>query len=88
MAYQATLKSHLLPFSKVLYDQYWLFHQHTASVLTSKSRNIWLAVKNITILYWPSLSLDFNPIEHVWDILTNTAYLDELQYFFLRLKRQ
>jgi hypothetical protein len=42
------------------------FQQDNASIYASKSANKRFQEQNITLLPWPALSPDLNPIENLW----------------------
>lgn len=44
----------------------WVFQQDNDLKHTSNSTNKWLETKRWRVLRWSAMSLDLNPIEHLW----------------------
>lgn len=74
--YQRVLESHLLP----RYEVGETFQQDNAPPHVSRSTRQWLLEHNVSILDWPSVSPDLNPIENVWSLLARAVYKDGKQF--------
>ena len=70
--YVNRLNNNLIPFMQNF--GYGLTFQHdNARPYTAPVTANFLAQNNVNVLPWPALSLDINPIEHIWDELGRRA---------------
>lgn len=81
--YQDTLRTHLLPVGELLGGPKWIFQHDNASIHGSSSTKTFLSCNNVSVMDWPALSPDLNPIENVWGILTRQVFQNGTQYFVL-----
>ncbi|KFM58275.1 Transposable element Tc3 transposase, partial [Stegodyphus mimosarum] len=78
--YQKMLEMHLLPFGELLGGDQWIYQQDDCSVHVSNSTKEWFRRNQVTVMDWPALSPDLNPMENFWGILARDAYAKGRQF--------
>ncbi|GBO10061.1 Transposable element Tc3 transposase [Araneus ventricosus] len=79
--YIETLENHLMPFSENIGGRNWEYQHDNAPSHTSSATKNCLNSKNVTVLEWPSMSPDLNPIENVWDFMSRKVYENGGQFY-------
>jgi len=74
LLYLQVLEAALLPFIADKLPCTAVFQHDNASVHTSRISMAWFREQHITLLEWPPLLPDLNPIENIWGILARKVY--------------
>lgn len=78
--YVQTLKKYLLPVMRRKFRRRGIFQQDNASIHTARVTKSFFQESNLTVMDWPALSPDLNPIENVWGLLAQRVYGFGKQY--------
>lgn len=78
--YGEVLEETLLPFAYAVYGNNFIFMQDNAPCHTSQGIREWFKHLGISVMRWPALSPDLNPIENVWSLLSRMVYSNGKQY--------
>ncbi|GBL82538.1 Transposable element Tc3 transposase [Araneus ventricosus] len=78
--YIETLEN-LLPFAENIGGRNWEYQHDNAPILTSNATKNYLNSKNVTVLEWPLMRPDLNPIENVWGIMSWKVYENGGQFY-------
>ncbi|GBM76716.1 Transposable element Tc3 transposase [Araneus ventricosus] len=76
-----TLENHLMPFSENIGERNWEYQHDNAPTHTSSATKNYLNSKNVTVLEWPPISPDLNPIENVRGIVSRKVYENGGQFY-------
>ncbi len=69
--YQGILEHFMLPSDNKLYgDADFIFQQDLAPAHTAEGTKRWFNDHDVTVLDWPANSLDLNPIENLYRVLS------------------
>ncbi|GBN44899.1 Transposable element Tc3 transposase [Araneus ventricosus] len=79
--YIETLENHLTPFAENIGGRNWEYQHDNAPTHTSSATKNYLNSKNVTVLEWPPMSPDINPIENVWGIMSRKVYENAGQFY-------
>ncbi|GBO09040.1 Transposable element Tc3 transposase [Araneus ventricosus] len=79
--YIETLENHLMPFAENIGGRNWLYQHDDAPIHISNATKNYLNSKNVTVLEWPLMSPDLNPIENVWGIMSRKIYENGGQFY-------
>ncbi|GBL99904.1 hypothetical protein AVEN_19410-1 [Araneus ventricosus] len=72
--YVETLEKYLMPFAGNIGGRNWKYQHDNAPIHTSSATKYYLNSKNATVIEWPPMSPDLNPIENVWGIMSPNVY--------------
>ncbi|GBN74024.1 Transposable element Tc3 transposase [Araneus ventricosus] len=61
--------------------QNWEYQHDNAPTHASSATKNYLNLKNFTVLKWPSMIPDVNPIEKVWGIMSRKVYENGGQFY-------
>ncbi|GBN23970.1 Transposable element Tc3 transposase [Araneus ventricosus] len=79
--YIEILENHLMPFAENIEGGNWKYHHDNAPIHTSNATKNYLNSKNVTVLEWPPMSPELNPIENVWCIMSRNVYENGGQFY-------
>ncbi|GBL96720.1 Transposable element Tc3 transposase [Araneus ventricosus] len=79
--YMETLENHLMLFAENIGGRNWEHQHDNAPIHTFNSTKNYLNSKKVTVLEWPPMSPDPNPIENVWDIMSQKVYENGGQFY-------
>ncbi|GBM01230.1 Transposable element Tc3 transposase, partial [Araneus ventricosus] len=79
--YIEILENHLMPFAENIGGGNWEYQHDNAPIHTSSATNNYLNSKNVTVLEWPPMSPELNPIENVWCIMSRKVYENVGQFY-------
>ncbi|GBL72624.1 Transposable element Tc3 transposase [Araneus ventricosus] len=70
-----------MPFAENIGRRNWEYQHDNAPTHTSSSTKNYLNSKNVTVLEWPLMSPDLNPIENVWGIMSRKGFENGGQFY-------
>ncbi|GBO10491.1 Transposable element Tc3 transposase [Araneus ventricosus] len=79
--YIETLENHHQQFAENIGGRNWEYQHDNAPTHTSSATKNYLNSKNVTVLEWPPMSPDLNPIENVWGIMSRKVYENRGKFF-------
>ncbi|GBN91941.1 Transposable element Tc3 transposase [Araneus ventricosus] len=79
--YIETLENHLMAFAENIGGRNWEYQHDNTPTHTYSAMKNYLNSKNVTVLEWPPMSPDLNPIENVWSIMSRKVYENGRQFY-------
>ncbi|GBM68999.1 Transposable element Tc3 transposase [Araneus ventricosus] len=79
--YIETLENPLMSFVENIGGRNWEYQHDNALTHTSSARKNYLNSKNVTVLEWPPMSPNLNPIENVWGFMSRKVYENGGQFY-------
>ncbi|GBN02933.1 Transposable element Tc3 transposase [Araneus ventricosus] len=70
-----------MPFAENIGGRNWKYQQDDAPIHASNATKNYLNSKNVTVLEWPLMSPDLNPIESVLRIMSRKVYENGEQFY-------
>ncbi|GBM26090.1 Transposable element Tc3 transposase [Araneus ventricosus] len=74
-------ENHLMTFAENIEGGNWEYQHDNALFHTSNATKNYLNSKNVTVLEWPPMSPELNPIENVWCIMSRKVYENGGQFY-------
>ena len=71
--YVSTLENYLVPFLDELGGDGLTFPQDNASIHQSWYMKAWFADQHFSVIDWPALSPDLNPIKNLWVVVARAV---------------
>ncbi|GBN29024.1 Transposable element Tc3 transposase [Araneus ventricosus] len=81
--YIETLENHFMPLAENIGGRNWEYQHDNALIHTSNATKNYINSKSVTVLEWPPMSPNLNPIENVWGIMSRKIYKNGGQFYSL-----
>lgn len=78
--YTVLLQRALVPFSRSIYNENFIFQHDNAPCHRARNTKNWLEENNINTLEWPARSPDLNPVENLFGIICKDVYKNGKQF--------
>ncbi|GBL75985.1 Transposable element Tc3 transposase [Araneus ventricosus] len=79
--YIETLENHLMPLAENIGGRNWQYQHVNALIHTSNATKNYINSKSVTVLEWPPMTPDLNPIENVSGIMSRKIYKNGGQFY-------